>query len=1035
VAASQRAAEAVHTDEEQEAGAGAAAGEGADEAEDDGGQQQGDGEDGDDAAGEAPAPSQSSARRVQLTAVQLRERLETLKAQEELDEFMRKKQENKRTQAQRAKKQTLLRRGRRAEEDEDEEEEAEEAEEEAERAPKKKARKSLTLEETMAAAMAPPTVKQGAAAKTVADMEAMLNTYFIPNRWRTARAEAEARRLWFVMWQIASMIELTAPAAASAGRAVAIANPVLTVTEAMIKGLMAYDLAPSGAGGAATQTKVRELEQTIAAAASAMPMHGMKAREVLPVPSAFLHGAANGAAAAAAPYQKSAWAKKREDEAAAAAGPAAELARLEKQLEVMTAANVMLQQQQQRQPFQQQAYNPAAAAAQQQMGQQIPFQQQQQQQMGYGGYGPRGPLRCHRCQMEGHIAVRCPNPIAVSNQQAAAGPPAVSTQHAQQYAQMQYELAPEWQQQYSPEWQEQYAPEWQQAQSEAAAGWQMGEEADTEMVGMGVGVGWMSRQRSEQLSSASTSHIFNIGQRASKAGTGRLPAQPTCSCGSCGACTQGIDLLHKEQRENKRVAKQPLAQKLEAALERVPEAPSKIIQIAEELQIWAEERLNGWRLEQGAEEEDVRDAGREAAEGRGAPPKAMLPIGKLVGPGNKRHFDRMSLGPCQFCKRKGHNKETCMAMPVFNPVEPESQRTELQRRKIAFVEGLLARGTRPAEDRAMREGESRLDAAKRAMAVGAAANEGNPWAASGKRRDRLRRRLGYWWAIGADRVVISWIGYGVELKFERQPTRLYFANHRSYAEHEEHVEKEHVQHLADGSYEEADASEVQIGNPLQVEVNEKDKARTCQDARYVNAYIADYAFTQETLSKHVAMILERDMQMITTDVEKAYYQVPLHKRSQPYLAWRHRGKWIKPTIIVFGIKPAPFVFTKMMRVLLIFIRMLGVRGSNCIDDNLWADMHMADVVELVQLVFGETGWTFNSKCVFKPSMLALYNGMWLDTKRFEIRAVDEKIDAARRVAWTIWYAARDGEQVMVRDLQKLTGRLQSMKLAIEGVAV
>jgi ribonuclease HI len=244
-----------------------------------------------------------------------------------------------------------------------------------------------------------------------------------------------------------------------------------------------------------------------------------------------------------------------------------------------------------------------------------------------------------------------------------------------------------------------------------------------------------------------------------------------------------------------------------------------------------------------------------------------------------------------------------------------------------------------------------------------------------------------------------------------------------------------VQHLADGSFEEVDGSEVQIGNPLQVEVNEKGKARTCQDSRFVNAYIADYSFTQETLSKHVAMILERDMQMITTDVEKAYYQVPLHKRSQPYLAWRHRGRWIKPTIIVFGIKPAPFVFTKMMRVLLVFVRLLNIRGSNCIDDNIWADMTMDDVVVLIKLVFGEIGWTFNSKCVFKPSTTALYNGMWLDTKRFEVRAVDEKIDAARRVAWTIWYAARDGEQVNVRDLQRLTGRLQSMKLAIEGVAV
>ena len=53
-----------------------------------------------------------------------------------------------------------------------------------------------------------------------------------------------------------------------------------------------------------------------------------------------------------------------------------------------------------------------------------------------------------------------------------------------------------------------------------------------------------------------------------------------------------------------------------------------------------------------------------------------------------------------------------MVMPVCQPDEQESQRTELQSRKMAFVQGLLARGTRPAEERAMRAGENRLTTRK-----------------------------------------------------------------------------------------------------------------------------------------------------------------------------------------------------------------------------------------------------------------------------------------------------------------------------------
>lgn len=280
----------------------------------------------------------------------------------------------------------------------------------------------------------------------------------------------------------------------------------------------------------------------------------------------------------------------------------------------------------------------------------------------------------------------------------------------------------------------------------------------------------------------------------------------------------------------------------------------------------------------------------------------------------------------------------------------------------------------------------------------------------------------------------------MRLFFEEQPERVYFPNHASYWEYQEHVEAEHEQHLRDGSFRVVEADEVRVGNPLQVEATitpTKKKLRTCLDARFPNAHLASYAFTQETLGRHAAQIIDRDAHMITSDIEKAYFQVPLHKESQGYMAWRHAGKWIVPTICPFGAKPIPFVFTKIMRPVLTYARALRMRGSNCIDDNLWADSaeRMPEVVQVVQMLFGRLGWAFNSKCVWTPSTAVIYNGMWLDSARFEIRATEEKIEAARKLAWLLWFAARDGNMVRVKDLQRLTGRLQSMKLALEGVAV
>ena len=60
---------------------------------------------------------------------------------------------------------------------------------------------------------------------------------------------------------------------------------------------------------------------------------------------------------------------------------------------------------------------------------------------------------------------------------------------------------------------------------------------------------------------------------------------------------------------------------------------------------------------------------------------------------------------------------------------------------------------------------------------GRAWNVGNPWVGA-KIYDQLRAKLGYWRAIGASDSVISWLGYGVPMKFIREPRYLVFENHK-----------------------------------------------------------------------------------------------------------------------------------------------------------------------------------------------------------------------------------------------------------------
>lgn len=529
----------------------------------------------------------------------------------------------------------------------------------------------------------------------------------------------------------------------------------------------------------------------------------------------------------------------------------------------------------------------------------------------------------------------------------------------------------------------------------------------------------------------------------------------TCECGYCGKCVLDIDIMRKEPKIKLNVSKrqQVMPAKLAQAANLYTQLnQNEIIQVITEFEKcmferWEERKL--WVLEakQQEGEEEPGPGGQEEKQAcEGGPARAKDALRNMIRQeGNiakKMYTHQEQVNKtCSFCLKKGHTHETCMVRPRMEKAKAGA--TELQKKKREFMATLCERQPMTKEEREKGEEETRLETVERIMEKGRMANEGNPWESSEKRRDKLRKQLGYWWAIGADRSVLMWIGFGVKLYFEKEPERVYFPNHRSYHEHVEHVRKEHAEHLADGSFRIAEGREIKIGNPLQVEVNAKGKARMCSDDRFVNAHMADYEFTQETLNRHVPLVVDRGALMITTDVAKAYYQVPLHKDSQAYCAWRHDGQWIVPTIGVFGLGVMPFVFTKIMRPTLKFMRALLMKGTNCIDDNLWAEVPIAELngsnvdemVKIVKIVFGSIGWVFNDKAVFEPATLVVYNGMFIDSRKYEIRAVDEKIAEAKRVAWRIWYTAMESQQVLLNDLQKLTGRLQSLKLALEGVAV
>jgi len=217
------------------------------------------------------------------------------------------------------------------------------------------------------------------------------------------------------------------------------------------------------------------------------------------------------------------------------------------------------------------------------------------------------------------------------------------------------------------------------------------------------------------------------------------------------------------------------------------------------------------------------------------------------------------------------------------------------------------------------------------------------------------------------------------------------------------------------------------------------KRRLVQDLRWINGHVPNVKFRMESLHKELGDVVQKGDKLFTTDIRKAYYCLAMHPDAQRYLGWEWKGEYYMPTCLVFGLAPAPRIFTKIMRPMMAFMRSLGVRVLGMIDDYMWAEKEdrIEAVKAAVQTLMPLLGWSFNEKCEWTPADEVLMLGMLINAKEFVVRAPKKKIDATQaNVAAVIEkQTAAVQRPVMLKELQRVTGRLMSMMLALPGVRV
>jgi hypothetical protein len=212
-------------------------------------------------------------------------------------------------------------------------------------------------------------------------------------------------------------------------------------------------------------------------------------------------------------------------------------------------------------------------------------------------------------------------------------------------------------------------------------------------------------------------------------------------------------------------------------------------------------------------------------------------------------------------------------------------------------------------------------------------------------------------------------------------------------------------------------------------------SRPVLDLRELNEYIEE---------KHIKMegwpdlppLVERGSWMGKLDLKSAYLHVQIAPEDQSLLAFGFRGQWYKATALMFGLRNAPRLFTRLMRPVARELRRRGIRCLFYLDDIFVTAPGKREAThairETVQLL-EQLGWLINvEKSTLEPVQRLCYLGLVVDTINMEIRAPREKTNKIRQAARAVLSRGSFGD---VRDAQRLLGRMEALARAVRGARI
>jgi hypothetical protein len=201
----------------------------------------------------------------------------------------------------------------------------------------------------------------------------------------------------------------------------------------------------------------------------------------------------------------------------------------------------------------------------------------------------------------------------------------------------------------------------------------------------------------------------------------------------------------------------------------------------------------------------------------------------------------------------------------------------------------------------------------------------------------ISKRASFWRTFVKSKWVMRWIDHGYDLVWDKLPRLArQLKNFESSRVHSDFVTQEIADMLEAGAASALPPGVIpKIVSPRGVVTKARStKLRLIINMIYVSDHLAKRVFKLEGLSD-LADMSEKGDYSISYDLTSGYYHVPLHSDSRRFVGFQWKGVFYQYNCLPFGLSTSPWVFSKIIRELVMYWMAKGINILPYLDDLLF----------------------------------------------------------------------------------------------------